>query len=405
LYSKSWIRELKERVAQKKGSVPSYIKVEGCEYDALQRIVKLRRGAEGRWDVHVTIMDEEGNVVVESVVAQSLEQWIHSPSKVETWYGDHLGHDVRCDIVDSSLIDESSDQRDRLTELISHLNTQQLPLKQLYLLTVAHRNHQHSQRITAEQTTEASSLSKACKRVVHDVKSRRMWKKKFKKVFSHVVRRGSKGSIGAASLAAVPIVAATGVVTATLLSPLWAAGALDGSQVKRAFTMSSTVLAAIPATAAGVAGGATGAALSLAVDAVHLTSQGLGRTIGHMTEGCKNGPLNTFGPTSTEVYKPAVSAELHAGGIAYGLGLGATKLACGVVEGIGGLALHPIKGAKEGGCLGLVCGGSRGLVGAVSLPVAGALSFVADVSIGMGNRVHRTAKLRACKGPTALCLP
>eukprot|EP00698_Gefionella_okellyi_P001882 TRINITY_DN1171_c0_g3_i1.p1 TRINITY_DN1171_c0_g3~~TRINITY_DN1171_c0_g3_i1.p1 ORF type:complete len:4247 (+),score=1107.78 TRINITY_DN1171_c0_g3_i1:46-12786(+) len=68
-----------------------------------------------------------------------------------------------------------------------------------------------------------------------------------------------------------------------------------------------------------------------------------------------------------------------------GLGLGSVALARGLFDGVTGLVLQPIQGARAEGALGLMKGIGRGIVGTVVKPVAGVLDLTSKTLEGVRN--------------------
>lgn len=73
-----------------------------------------------------------------------------------------------------------------------------------------------------------------------------------------------------------------------------------------------------------------------------------------------------------------------------GLSGGAKSLASGVKDGITGLVLDPLHGAKQEGAKGFFKGLGTGIVGAFAKPVAGAMSMVAQTTKGIANTGQNT---------------
>jgi len=68
-----------------------------------------------------------------------------------------------------------------------------------------------------------------------------------------------------------------------------------------------------------------------------------------------------------------------------GLGLGGVAFAKGLFDGVTGLVLQPVRGAKQEGGLGLLKGIGRGIVGTVVKPVAGVLDLTSKTLEGVRN--------------------
>jgi hypothetical protein len=68
-----------------------------------------------------------------------------------------------------------------------------------------------------------------------------------------------------------------------------------------------------------------------------------------------------------------------------GVRMGARSLATGVKEGVKGLFMDPVRGAKQHGAKGFVRGMGTGIIGAFAKPVSGALGFVSQTAKGIGN--------------------
>lgn len=87
-----------------------------------------------------------------------------------------------------------------------------------------------------------------------------------------------------------------------------------------------------------------------------------------VTEGMRNAPRLYGG----EVYEPGVVADWKSGGIAAGKNFGH-----GIVEGVGGIVMEPIKGAKKDGALGAAKGAGIGLLNMGTKLTSGVIGLVA----------------------------
>jgi len=74
--------------------------------------------------------------------------------------------------------------------------------------------------------------------------------------------------------------------------------------------------------------------------------------------------------------------------VATGFAKGMFSLGKGIVGGIGGLVLDPLKGAKQEGALGFAKGMAKGVVGIVTKPTAGAIEAAAQTIQGIGNTAN-----------------
>ena len=79
------------------------------------------------------------------------------------------------------------------------------------------------------------------------------------------------------------------------------------------------------------------------------------------------------------------AARVKRGGAGTGALEGGKALVGGVASGIGGLFYQPFKGAKNGGVGGFFAGLGKGVVGAVTKPVAGTLEAVSNTFEGISN--------------------
>ncbi|KAJ0410935.1 hypothetical protein ATCC90586_004288 [Pythium insidiosum] len=82
----------------------------------------------------------------------------------------------------------------------------------------------------------------------------------------------------------------------------------------------------------------------------------------------------------------------HVRGIREGLIQGSKELSLGVYEGVTGLVLAPMRGAKESGAVGFVKGTITGIIGLPVKPVAGIFDFASRASQGVRNRSRKYGK-------------
>lgn len=68
-----------------------------------------------------------------------------------------------------------------------------------------------------------------------------------------------------------------------------------------------------------------------------------------------------------------------------GMGYGAYGLLEGVVGGVTGIVVQPVKGARENGVKGAAVGVGKGLIGVISRPVAGTIKFFSYTTQGTIN--------------------
>ncbi|TMW60846.1 hypothetical protein Poli38472_000888 [Pythium oligandrum] len=82
----------------------------------------------------------------------------------------------------------------------------------------------------------------------------------------------------------------------------------------------------------------------------------------------------------------------HVRGIKEGLIQGSKELSFGVYEGVTGLVLGPMRGARENGAVGFVKGTFTGIIGLPVKPVAGIFDFASRASQGVRNRSRKYGK-------------
>lgn len=102
-----------------------------------------------------------------------------------------------------------------------------------------------------------------------------------------------------------------------------------------------------------------------------------------VTEGMRNAPKLYSG----EVYDPGAVTDWKSGGVAAG-----KNFAHGMVEGMGGLVMSPIRGAKKAGALGAAKGVGIGLLNMGTKSTSGVLGLVAFPIHGMYQSVRATMK-------------
>ena len=96
--------------------------------------------------------------------------------------------------------------------------------------------------------------------------------------------------------------------------------------------------------------------------------------------------------------KPAIKT----GAAVVGLMDGTETLARGVLSGVTGVFVQPVKGAMKSGTKGFVKGFGKGLVGAVAQPVSGAVGMMGHMAAGASGGVRR--RKNSLVYPTALNL-
>jgi hypothetical protein len=102
-----------------------------------------------------------------------------------------------------------------------------------------------------------------------------------------------------------------------------------------------------------------------------------------VTEGMRNAPRLYGG----EVYEPGVVTDWKSGGIAAGKNFGH-----GIVEGLGGIVMEPIKGAKKDGALGAAKGAGIGLLNMGTKLTSGVVGLVALSGQGVYQSVRETVR-------------
>lgn len=107
--------------------------------------------------------------------------------------------------------------------------------------------------------------------------------------------------------------------------------------------------------------------------------RGTGELLSRAAEGIRNTPTAIFEKDNEE--KEHVEVR-HVG---VGLMVGTRNFGKGIIDGISGVVLEPVKGAQKDGVEGFFKGVGKGLVGVVCKPVAGAIDLVAKPIQGIAN--------------------
>lgn len=102
-----------------------------------------------------------------------------------------------------------------------------------------------------------------------------------------------------------------------------------------------------------------------------------------VTEGMRNAPRLYGG----EVYEPGVVTDWKSGGIVAGKNFGH-----GIVEGVGGIVMEPIKGARKDGALGAAKGAGIGLLNMGTKLTSGVVGLVAFSGQGLYQSVRETVR-------------
>lgn len=134
--------------------------------------------------------------------------------------------------------------------------------------------------------------------------------------------------------------------------------------------------------------------------AIKGSAAGIGGVIGHsykgmlldlpyaVTEGMRNAPKLYGG----QVYDPGAVTDWKSGGIA-----GAKNFTHGMVEGIGGLVMEPIRGAKKEGALGAAKGAGIGLLNLGTKVSSGIVGLVAMPGQGIYQSTRALMKRKTGK--------
>ena len=69
----------------------------------------------------------------------------------------------------------------------------------------------------------------------------------------------------------------------------------------------------------------------------------------------------------------------------------------GVTEGISGVVMKPIRGAKDDGAVGFFKGVGKGLIGVVARPVSGSLDLVSTTAEGIKNQSKMKEEVRGVR--------
>eukprot|EP00743_Colponemidia_sp_Colp-15_P006113 GILK01006571.1.p1 GENE.GILK01006571.1~~GILK01006571.1.p1 ORF type:complete len:965 (-),score=132.21 GILK01006571.1:54-2915(-) len=109
-------------------------------------------------------------------------------------------------------------------------------------------------------------------------------------------------------------------------------------------------------------------------------------------DGLRNTPASVFGTGA----KPGGFSDREIENVGDGFVLGAECFMRGFYDGITGLVVEPIKGAKEGGFIGGTLGFGKGLLGVVCQPVAGTCALIVKTAAG----VKASSKSLAAKAVT-----
>lgn len=107
-----------------------------------------------------------------------------------------------------------------------------------------------------------------------------------------------------------------------------------------------------------------------------------------VTEGMRNAP-NLYGG---KAYNPGAVTDWKSGGVAAG-----KNFAHGIVEGIGGIVMEPIRGGKEGGAAGAAKGVGIGLLNMGTKVTSGAMGLVALPGQGLYQSARAMVKRKTMK--------
>jgi hypothetical protein len=107
-----------------------------------------------------------------------------------------------------------------------------------------------------------------------------------------------------------------------------------------------------------------------------------------VTEGMRNAP-NLYGG---KAYNPGAVTDWKSGGVAAG-----KNFAHGIVEGIGGIVMEPIRGGKEGGAAGAAKGVGIGLLNMGTKVTSGAMGLVALPGQGLYQSARALVKRKTMK--------